>query len=149
MNYTCEIEIEKPVDEVVGLFDNVDNMYEWMIGLESFEHLSGTPSEPGAKSKLRFKMGKREMEMVETITSKNLPEEFSGTYEADGTLNIVKNSFVPVGEDRTKWVAEHEFQFGTTGMKIMGFFMPWAFKRQTMKYLQSFKDFAESESPPA
>lgn len=81
MKYTNEVIINAPVNRVIELFDNADNMKEWQPGLVSFEHLSGTPGQVGAKSKLKYKMGNREIEMIETITVKNLPEEFSGTVE--------------------------------------------------------------------
>lgn len=143
MKYTAEIEINKPIDTVIELFDNPDNMGKWMEGLQSFEHLSGTPGEPGAKSRLKFKMGKREIEMIETVTVRNLPDEFSGTYEAAGVFNIVKNKFEKITENKTKYFTENEFQFKGF-MKIMAWIMPGAFKKQSMKYLKSFKQFAEN-----
>ncbi len=142
MKYTTEIEINKPIDEVVALFDNVDNMDKWMEGLQSFEPISGVPGEVGAKSRLVFKMGKREIEMIETITVRNLPNEFSGTYEAKGVFNIVKNKFVKVSDNTTKHIGEQEFQFKGF-MKIIAFLMPGAFKKQSMKYMLDFKHFAE------
>lgn len=144
MKYSLTITIDKPVDQVIALFDNADTMKKWMEGLESFEPISGTPGEVGAKSLLKFKMGKREIEMVETITAKNLPEEFTGTYEAKGVFNIVKNSFEPLPGNKTKYSTEQEFQFKGF-MKLMGLLMPGAFKKQSMKYLQDFKAFAESQ----
>lgn len=144
MKYSVSITIDKPVDEVVALFDNVDNMKKWMEGLENFEHISGTPGEVGAKSRLKFKMGKREIEMIETITVKNLPEEFTGTYEAKGVFNIVKNSFEALPGNKTKYSTEQEFQFKGF-MKLIGLLMPGAFKKQSLKYLQDFKAFAESQ----
>lgn len=143
MKYTTEIEINKPIDEVIVLFDNVDNMDKWMEGLQSFEPISGVPGEVGAKSRLVFKMGKREIEMIETITVRNLPDEFSGTYEAKGVFNIVKNKFVKVSDNTTKYIGEQEFQFKGF-MKIIAFLMPGAFKKQSMKYMVDFKNFAES-----
>ncbi len=143
MKFTVEIDINKPVDEVVALFDNPDNLSKWMNGLISFEHLSGEAGKPGAKSKLLFKMGKREIEMIETVTVRNLPDEFTGTYEAKGVFNIVKNHFIPVSDNKTKYVTEQEFQFKGF-MKIIAFFMPGAFKKQSCKYLEDFKRFAES-----
>lgn len=142
MKYTNEIIINAPVKRVIELFDNADNMKEWQPGLVSFEHLSGTPGEVGAKSRLRYKMGKREIEMIETITVKNLPEEFSGTYEAKGVLNIIKNSFAPVGKNQTKQISENEFQLSGF-MKLMGWVMPGMFKKQTQQYLEDFKTFVE------
>lgn len=144
MKYTQEIIINKPIKEVVALFDNPNNLYEWMEGLQKFEHLSGTPGEPGAKSKLLFKMGNREIEMIETITVRDLPTEFSGTYEANGVFNIQKNKFISIAANQTKHVTENEFQFKGVMMKLMGFLMPGAFKKQSYKYLKAFKTFAES-----
>lgn len=143
MKYTQEIIINKPIKEVVALFDNPNNLYEWMEGLQKFEHLSGTPGEPGAKSKLLFKMGNREIEMIETITVRDLPTEFSGTYEANGVFNIQKNKFISIADNQTKHVTENEFQFKGVMMKLMGFLMPGAFKKQSYKYLKAFKTFAE------
>ncbi|MCD6017364.1 MAG: superfamily protein [Bacteroidetes bacterium] len=142
MKYSSEIEINQPIDKVIALFDNADNMKKWMEGLQSFEHLSGTPGQVGAKSKLVFKMGKRELEMIETITVKDLPREFSGSYEAKGVFNIVKNKFIALPDHRTRYVSEQEFQFKGF-MKLFGLLMPGAFKKQSMKYLTDFKQFAE------
>jgi carbon monoxide dehydrogenase subunit G len=145
MKYTNEIVINKPIEKVVELFDNPDNMSKWMEGLLSFEPLSGKPGQPGAKSRLKFKMGRREIEMIETITTRNLPDEFTGTYEAKGVFNIVKNRFIKISDDRTKYLSEQDFQFKGL-MKLMGIIMPGAFKKQSMKYLTNFKNFVENQN---
>lgn len=145
MKYISEIEINKPIDKVIELFDNPDYLKEWMDGLQSFEPLSGIPGQPGAKSRLKFKMGKREIEMIETITVRKLPEEFSGTYEAKGVFNIVKNFFHPINENKTKYITEQEFVFRGF-MKIIAAVMPGAFKKQTMKTQVDFKNFVEKSS---
>ena len=79
MKYELEIIINKPRQEVVRLFDNQENLPKWQKGLMSFNHLSGNPGEVGAKSKLLYDMNGRKTEMIETITSNNLPDEFSGS----------------------------------------------------------------------
>ena len=143
MKYSNEITINQPIDKVIALFDSADNLKEWMPGLESFEHLSGEPGQPGAKSRMVFKRGKGTMAMVETITKNNLPEEFSGTYEASGTVNIQQNSFHQADENSTKWVSHSEFRFSGLGMKFMSWIMPGAFKKQSMIFMENFKAFAE------
>lgn len=143
MKYSCETEINKPISEVISLFDNPDNLYNWMEGLQSFEHISGTAGQPGAKSKLKFKMGKRDVEMIETVITRNLPDEFIGSYEVKGVHNIVKNRFQKVDDNKTRYITEQEFQFKGF-MKCIAFLMPGAFKKQSMKYLTAFKNFAES-----
>ena len=144
MKYTTEIEINQPIDKVIALFDNPANMAKWMEGLISFEPLSGTPGQPGAKSRLKFKMGKREIEMTETITVRNLPDEFSGTYEAKGVYNLLKNRFVKISDTKTKYISEEEFRFSGY-MKVIALLMPGSFKKQSQKYLENFKAFAESQ----
>ena len=145
MKYNCEIVIQVPRNKVIEYFDSFENMKHWQEGLISYDHLSGESGQPGAKTKLKYKTGKREIEMVETITVRNLPDEFSGTYEAKGVWNEVKNYFFENDESSTKWVTENEFIFSTIFMKMMGWLMPGAFKKQSNKYLEDFKSFAEKE----
>ncbi|MDP7028144.1 MAG: SRPBCC family protein [Candidatus Marinimicrobia bacterium] len=145
MKYNVEITINLPRTKVIELFDSTDNLKKWQPGLISFDHVSGTPGEVGAKSKLHYRMGKRDIEMIETITVKNLPDEFSGTYEAKGVWNEVKNFFYEVDEQTTKWVSENEFRCSGF-MKIFIFLMPGSFKKETQKYLEQFKVFAEGNS---
>ncbi|MBC8375302.1 MAG: SRPBCC family protein [FCB group bacterium] len=144
MKYTVELDINLPIDRVIDLFDSTENMYKWMEGLQSFEPLEGTPGEVGAKSKMVFLSGKREIEMIETITVKNLPNEFSGNYVAKGVYNLVKNRFESRGKNQTRYITEQEFQF-TGFMKYLAFFMPGAFKKQSLQHMKAFKKFAECQ----
>ncbi len=90
-------------------------------------------------------MGKRKMTMIETITKKNLPDEFNGTYETDGAFNIVNNRFTELDGGKTHWISESEFQFSNFFMKLMGKLMPGAFKKQSQKFMDNFKNFAEGQ----
>lgn len=143
MKYTLEITIQKPIEVVVSAFDSVENMKHWQKGLISYEPISGDPGAEGSKSRLVYKMGKREIEMVETIVKKNLPSEFHGTYEADGVYNIQENYFEILDQDATKWISVSEFKFVSFTMKLVGFLMPGSFKKQSFKYMQDFKTFIE------
>ncbi|MCL6267909.1 SRPBCC family protein [Flagellimonas myxillae] len=143
MKYTCEITVDLPRDEFLKKLDNPDNMKHWQRGLLGYEHLSDKPGAEGAKMSLKYQMGKREMEMVETILKRALPDAFHLSYDAKGVHNIQKNFFIEE-DGKTKWVSESEFQFSGFGMKLMGFLMPGAFRKQSMKYLNDFKAFAEN-----
>jgi len=144
MKYSHSIIIDRPREEVISLFNNQDNMFKWQPGLKDITPVSGVQGEEGAKMKLNYEMGKRKIEMVETIIKKDLPREFSGTYEAKGVYNVVRNYFEETPDNKTKWVSENEFQFSNFMMKVMGFLMPGAFKKQSFKYMELFKKFAES-----
>ena len=145
MNYKVETEINLPIAKVIELFENPDNMSKWQPGFISLEHISGTPGQKDAKSRLKYKMGKREVEMIETITRNNLPHEFHGTYEAKNVFNIQENYFTEISPGKTKWVSDCTFRLGGM-MKLFGWLMPGMFKKQSQKYLDLFKKFAEKES---
>ncbi len=144
MQYSCAVEINKPIDEVIKQFDNNENMKIWMNGLQSFETIKGAQGEVGAVSKLIFLNGKRKTEMIETITEKNLPNSFAGKYEAKGIVNFVHNKFEVINEQTTLYSTENVFQMKGM-MKIMGWLMPGAFMKQSIKYLNNFKTFVESK----
>jgi hypothetical protein len=143
MKYRCEVVVNVPRGKFIELFDNPANMPKWMSGLQTFDTISGTPGQPGAKSRLVFLMGKKTFEMIETITTRNLPYEFSGTYDAKGVHNIVINHFHD-GGNATRWVLDTEFAFKGF-MKFMAMLMPGMFKKESMKHMMNFKKFAESQ----
>ena len=145
MNYTCEQTINLPRERVVALFDNPENMYKWQEGLKQQKHISGDPGKPGAKMKLRYEMGKRKMELTETIVRNELPGEIESTYETKGVINQQVNRFHELGPNETLWESLNVFKFSSIPMKLMGFFMKGAFPKQTKKFMVNFKEFAEQE----
>ncbi len=148
MKYINEVEINFPRDRVLELLDNPDNMKHWQPGLISYEILSETPGSTGSKMKLRYKMGKREIEMIETMTNKDLPAQYDLTYQTRGVFNRVSNRFVTIPDQKTKWIAENEFKFSGIMMKIFAILMPFSFKKQSQLYLDKFKEFAETAGKP-
>lgn len=144
MKYTTEIVINLPREEVIKKLDNPENMKHWQRGLVNYEILKGAPGTEGAQMKLIYKMGKRDMVLTETIIKNNFPEEFHATYDTKGVHNVQQNYFTEIESGKTKWTSESEFQFAGFGMKMMGFLMPGAFKKQSLKYLTDFKNFAEN-----
>ena len=148
VKYTEEIEINANLETVVALFDNPYNMEKYMYGIESYTVLNGSLREVGTKAELVVSyiekdVVKRRIVMIEEIITNNLPEEKKVTYTSDGVYNIVTNRIVKISDNKTKFINEQEFQFKGF-MKIIGFFMPSAFKQQSRIYLQSFKEFAEN-----
>lgn len=145
MRYQSQISINLPRERLIELFDNEENLYKWMKGLKSIEHLSGEPGQDGAKSRMKFEMGKRKIEMVETILANRLPDSFKTSYETKGVYNEVDNKFESLEGGKTRYITEHYFRFDGWGMRVLAFLMPKAFKKQSMQYLQDFKAFAEAE----
>lgn len=144
MRYQVEILIDLPRDEVIALFDDPDNLAKWQPNLLHMEHMSGEPGESGAKTRMVYKRGNGEMEMIETIVTRNLPDEFTANYETNGVLNINRNYFHTVSEKQTRWVTDTEFKFDNFMLNLMGMFTPFMFKNETRSTMQRFKEFAET-----
>lgn len=143
MKYNTEITINLPLKEFIVKLDNPENMKHWQKGLTGYKVISGNLGKEGAKMELYYTMGKRKLVLLETIIKRNLPHEFHATYETKGVYNIQKNYFKEIDASTTHWTSESEFQFSGIFMKLMAFFMPGAFKKQSCKYAEDFKAFAE------
>ena len=142
MKYTVELVINKSREEVWDKFDNVENLYKWQPTLKEFNHESGELGQPGAKSRLKYRERNKDYEMIETITGRNKPEEFSGTYEMKGTKNLITNRFIDLGEGKTKWELGSEFQFGGI-FKLFSPFMKGMIVKRTKTDMNRFKDLVE------
>jgi uncharacterized protein YndB with AHSA1/START domain len=144
MKFTIEVVIDQPREKVWEVFDNPANMSKWQPTVKSFELQSGEPGQPGSVSKLVYDENGREVVLTETITSRNYPDEFSGTYEAPSTWNHLTNKFIPLGDKQTKWVMEAEFRFDGL-MKLFLPFMKGSLVKRTQEDMQRFKQLAESQ----
>jgi uncharacterized protein YndB with AHSA1/START domain len=146
MEFTSEVIINKPIAKVAELATDVKSIQKWQPQVASYETISGTPGEVGAKSNMVVNPGGRTIQMVETIVSKNLPHEYVATYEAPGVYNLVKNTFTEIDANTTKYTSYNEFKFTTLMMKVLGFVMGGSFKKSSDETLMNFKKFAESQS---
>ena len=142
--YTVSIDIDLPRDKVIEMFDNPDNMLQWQTGLQSYEHLEGEPGHPGAKAKLVYLQGKHRIELIETVTERNLPDEFNGTYSWEGGSNSLVNRFIELGPDKTRWESTCTYDMRSMMLKIMSTLMPGMFRKQNLKYMKNFKAFCET-----
>ncbi|EPR73374.1 hypothetical protein ADIWIN_1404 [Winogradskyella psychrotolerans RS-3] len=143
MQYTTEILINKPISEVIKKFNSADNLKHWQEGLVSTEHISGIPNELGAKMKLNFSFGKRKMEIIETVTKQDFPNEFHATYATKGVRNIQENYFKATENNITQWTSITDCQPTSFKISLMLFLIPSAFKKQTKTYMTNFKKFVE------
>lgn len=141
----CSIEINAPINKVVDLFINPGLYKEWKKDFLSFEHVSGTPSQVGAVTKLNFKR----VTMFETITSSSLPNEISATYDhkrGEKTMMIHKatNRFSAIPGNKTLYETESEITkvVGILPKIIMGL-MAGAAKKYYSNQLFLFKSMVE------
>ena len=144
MKFTVESTLKRPRSVVWKAFDDPANMSKWQPGLKSFEHVSGEAGKPGAVSKLTYIENGREIVLMETVTRRVEPEAMDGTYTGAGVVNHIKNTFIDVSPNETKWVIEVEFLFGSFMMRLLGPLMKGAFVKRTQADLQRFKTLVEN-----
>lgn len=145
MKYSIQIEINLPPNKVAELLISHNNYSKWQDGFVSMKPISGETGEVGSKMKLCYQMGKREIEMVETVTEKDFPNSYATIYEAKNVWNLVRNVFKETNDNKTIIESQVEFQFKGF-MKVIALLMPGVFKKQTKKNYKDFKRFAENIS---
>ena len=142
MKVTVDLELERSREEVWEKFDSFENLKQWQPSLVSAEPVSGEPGQIGAVSKLTYDENGREVVLMETITARERPREFGGIYEGKSVINRIHNRFREIGDDRTLWSMDSEFEF--SGLyRVMMFFMRGAVRKQTEKTMMSFKTYLE------
>ena len=144
MEYTTSITINRSREDVFALMEDPANMPLWQEGFVSFTPTSPDPQAIGATADIVFLIGKKEVQMVETVVERDPPRLFTATYETNGVWNLNKNIFTEIAPDQTEWRMEAEFKC-TGFLRILAFFMPGMFKKQSAKMMSDFKAMAESK----
>jgi len=144
MQFTCTVDINAPIYKVSTLFHDSAHFSKWQDGFVSHDHISGTPGRVGAVSRVKYNTGKHKVELQETITVLNLPHQISALYEHKHMVNTMVNSFTVIPANQTRLITTIEYtKFYGLVPKLMALFMPGVFKKQTQKWLDQFKIFAE------
>jgi hypothetical protein len=143
MKYTLELTIQKSQTEVWKLFDNPANIKLWQPTLSGLEVLEGIQGKPGSISKLTYLEGTREFTLLEKVTHRDELKQFDTAYDNDFAHNTVKNSFIPIQANETRWKMEVEYKFKTFLMKLAGPIMKRNFVTRSKWEMERFKEFAE------
>lgn len=144
MKYTISSKVNLPREQVVAKFMDPDAAKHWMEGFHGMEMISGEPGSEGSVSNLTFFKGKKnEMVMKETILAKKLPDYVTMQYETPQMTNTNTHRFTDLGNDTTQIDSEQEFIMNGFFMKLMGTIGKGMFKKQSKKYQDAFKAYAE------
>lgn len=143
-SYSEEITIDKPLPEVVRLFTAIEYFPEWQPDLQEYQTFRGTPLEEGAKTRLVYREAKNDtVKMVETILENNLPSNIKFKHSTDGVISYQNHIFSET-EDGTLYRVDSEYDVDGL-MKILNILSPNHFPKQTRRFMESFKEFAEKQ----
>lgn len=145
MEYSNEIVINLPREEIMKFWMDPEMMKKWSPTLETIELVEGKAFTQGAKSKLIFKVekGKKPVEMLETIIKIEIPTIFNYLFEMDGVKNWSDNEFRKIDANKTQWIAHNKFAFDfditDQEKKLIE-----QFSKQTMEDMEHFKRYVEN-----
>lgn len=142
MRYTVSNTINKPLEEVIEKFTDPDGVKHWMEGFQKMEAISGTPGAVGAKTYFYFIHRKKEMKLLETILEQNLPRQIKFSYDSSMGYNEVEMVFEKLTENSVTQTNNSYFELKGF-MKMMSFLMKGMFKKQSLKFMTAFKNYAE------
>ena len=137
MKFTNERIIQASREAVWQAFDNTENLKKWQPTLQQFEHQSGQPGQPGAVSRLVYDENGRTVILIETITERNMPDSFSGTYDNSTVFNAITNHFEVLDDNRTKWIMETECRFKGL-FRLMAPFVKGSLKKRNDEDMDRF-----------
>lgn len=144
MKFSCSVEINLSKQKVAQLFIDDNNLKHWQDGFQSITLLSGEKSKTGATYLIKYDNGKRAFDLKETILVYNMPHKLLGKYEHKRMTNTMENIFETIHENQTRWTANLDYIEVKGAMKIFAWLFPSMFKKQTQKWLNQFKTFAEN-----
>jgi len=146
MKYSSSMEINAPRERVVDLFRNPDNLAKWQDGFKGTEQVAGSPGETSAQKKMFYDNRGQDMELLETITNNNLPDEFSALYQHKMMENTMTCRFIETnGGSSTRFECDVEYtKFNGIMIRLIAAFVPGMFKKQSQKWFDQFKEHAES-----
>jgi uncharacterized membrane protein len=145
MRAETTIVIRRPVSNVWNFFTDVDTLRHWLTGFQRFEHLSGTPGQPGARSKHIYAMNGRTIEMIEEITVRTENREFSGILTNEWMVSTIRTVFKDLGASGTEITSVVESRFIPWYLKIVGpLVMKKGFQARQDADVKRFKEYVES-----
>ena len=145
MKFEGYIDIKAPRERVVRLFNDPRFLGEYQEGFLGKEVTSGEPQQDGSVSKMRYKYGKNNMELTETIISNQLPDSFEGFYHHKHMDNTMKSIFTELDDNTTRYTyLIHYTRMSWIMPKLMSIFFRGMFRKQGEKWMQNFKRFVEN-----
>lgn len=144
MEYTCEIRIDRPRDQVVAMYSDHSELSAWYPGFVRLEPLVKNYGVAGSTAYLFCKTQHKVNKMLVTIEEVDLPLKITMKFECDDVWYRNESSFFDDG-DHTIW--KLSVVFGFRGI------MRWAakahlpfFKNVTMEKMTGFKDYAHGRT---
>jgi len=143
MKSKTEVVIHAPREKVLEMWQSFEDQKNWQKGLESLEYRNGKPGYIGTQLHYSYKLGRKRLDMQETLIQSNLPTEYQVLQEAEGVINRQKHYITEPEPGKTLWTTITETRFKRWGLRFMGWLSPGLFEREQQKIFEAFRDYVE------
>jgi len=147
MNCSCEVIIDKPIQQVWDYTNNPDNLELWLNDFVRYEHLSGDINAPkvGDTSNHTYDQNGKEMTMKEEIMAYDPPNHLKLFLTHKWFDMDIVNDYDALGPDQTKLIASAKTVRAKLWMKVMmKLFMPQSkMEKDHEKQIQKLKCLIE------
>lgn len=144
MKFRAEVEIAKPMEELIVLIQNPENTLKWLEGLRSVKHVSGEERQAGAVSKVVFDSPAGRLLIKETVVSNKLPDEYIMCYEGSGYVSYSNYCFEKLSDESTLFIMIQQVEL-KGALKLASGLVKGKMSSQLDKSAESFKRFAEAQ----
>ena len=126
MNCSCEVIINKPIQQVWDYANNPDNLKLWLNDFVRYEHLTGDMSDPkvGDTANHTYDQNGKEFTMREEIIAYRPPNHIKLFMTHKWFDMEILNDLDEVGPSQTKLLATADTVRTSLLMKVMMLFMP-------------------------
>lgn len=146
MEIRNQIQIDAPVGFVSSYLRRSEYFDKWQDDFQSSTLLKGELNQVDARTRLLYKFGKSNMELIETVRVNDLPHSFEALYEHRHMDNTMVSTFEELEGNKTLYSTQVNYiEMKGLMIKIMAKLFSGKFKKGPEKWMQQFKVFVESE----
>ncbi|MCL7765183.1 SRPBCC family protein [Polaribacter sp. Z014] len=142
--YTATISVNKSVEEVFKIFNNSEDIKNWIPEVQSFEVMNDNPGKTGSIYKIVVLNQGQEITMTEKVMAYVPNEKVTLFFDAEGMLK--KDDYTFTEENGVTTITLNvSCQSETYLMACVFPFFKGTFIEQDQSYLNNFKAFAEKQ----
>jgi len=141
-NYTTQITINKPVEEVFETFSNSENIKKWIPEIKSFEVINENIGKTGSSYKIVIENQGQDIEMTQRVIAYVKNEKLTLYFDAENMLKR-DNYIFKEKNGNTVISVNTSCQSESYLMACMFPYFKGTFKEQDQAYLNDFKVFVE------
>lgn len=142
--YITEVTVNKSIKEVFEIFNNSENIKNWVPEVKSFEVINKNPGKTGSVYKIVIDNKGQEVTMTEKVMAYVPNEKVTLFFDAEGMLK--RDDYIFKEKDGVTIITLNtSCQSDSYILACIFPYFKGTFRKQDQSYLNNFKAFAEKE----